>query len=86
MKLDYAVQLLKEIVERCPQLDGKNFVIMQPERAELLNTEGYELVIRSDNQYGFDPKTLDMFSSIGKEKQLKVQQKDSSVMFFTFKP
>ena len=47
VKLNRAVSLLGEIVEKCPSLDGNNFLVMLPGSASLLGTEGYEIVIRT---------------------------------------
>lgn len=48
MNLKEAIQFLTEIVDNCPQVNGKNFVIMLP---SLPNSaaEGYEIAIRKES-------------------------------------
>jgi hypothetical protein len=63
MDLKKATALLKEIVARCPELDGRNFLIMQMTLPHPIETEGYELVIRTAHK-ALDKKTMDTLGEI----------------------
>jgi hypothetical protein len=51
VKLCQAVSLLKEIVERCPNLNGNNFLVMLPESASVLGTKGYEIIMGTKKEF-----------------------------------
>jgi hypothetical protein len=80
VKLNQAVNLLKEIVERCPNLEGNNFLIMLPESASLLGTEGYEIIIRSKKR--LNPETNDTLDEIVSRENLSIRQRPRSTMIY----
>jgi hypothetical protein len=80
VKLNQAISLLKEIVERCPNLNGNNFLIMLPESASLLGTKGYEIIIRSKKL--LDNETSEILSEIATREKLSVRQRPNATMIY----
>ena len=85
MELIQAASLLKEIVEKCPALDGNNFLLMLPDIPEPLLSEGYEIVIK------IDPASLNkeirfILDDIARREKLIINQRSTSVMMYTPKP
>ena len=80
VKLNQAVALLKEIVERCPTLDGENFLIMIPKSPLLLGTEGYEIIIRSKKR--LDIETSAILQDIVSREKLGITQRPRTTMIY----
>ena len=72
--------MLKEIVERCPNLDGNNFLIMLPESASLLGSKGYEIVIRSKEL--LDNETSETLYGIATREKLAITQRPNATMIY----
>ena len=85
MNLNQVAELFKEIVEKCPELDGKNFVIMIPDIPPPSLTIGYELVIKNIAK-NFNEKTLEKLRDIVAREKLKIEQRPTSIMIFTPNP
>jgi hypothetical protein len=80
VKLNRAVALLAEIVEKCPNIDGKNFLVMLPESASLLGTKGYEIIIRSKER--LDMETTAILSEIVAREKLSITQRPRTTMIY----
>lgn len=81
MKLNDAQELFKEIIDRCPALHRKNFLIILPEASPTNISEGYEVTIRADAKE-LDDETLNILHEIGKKRKLEVMEASESIMFY----
>jgi hypothetical protein len=80
VELNRAVTLLKEFIERCPNLDGNNFPIMVPKSPLLLGTEGYEIIIRSRKR--LDMETSAILHDIVSREKLAITQRPRTTMIY----
>jgi hypothetical protein len=80
VKLSRAVSLLEEIIEKCPSLDGNNFLVMLPESASLLGTEGYEIVIRTKEI--LNGETLEILYEVASRENLGIRQRPKATMIY----
>jgi hypothetical protein len=69
------------IVAKCPELDGRNFLIMKMELPHPIETLGYEIIIRT-NAEPLDKKTLKTLRDIALREKLTIEEKERSVMIF----
>ncbi len=81
MKLVEAQELFKEIIDRCPSLHRKNFLIILPEASPTNISEGYEVTIRVDAKT-LDDATINILHEIGQRRKLEVMEASESVMFY----
>lgn len=81
MKLDDAQELFKEIIDRCPALHRKNFLIILPEASPTNISEGYEVTIRVDAK-ALDDKTINTLHEIATRRKLEVMEASESIMFY----
>ncbi len=81
MKLEQAQELFKEIVDRCPSLRRKNFLIILPEASPTNISEGYEVTIRADAK-ALDDETINTLHEIGARRKLEVMEASESIMFY----
>lgn len=81
MRLDEAQKLLKEIIDKCPALHRKNFLIILPEASPTNISEGYEVTIRADAKM-LDDITLNTLHEIGARRKLEVMEASESIMFY----
>jgi hypothetical protein len=81
VELNKAVALLTEIITKCPELNGRNFLIMKIELPYPVETSGYELVIRTKGN-PLDKKTLKTLKDIAARENLNLEEKETSVMIF----
>ena len=86
MNLNQIANLFSEVVKKCPELDGKNFVIMKPDLPAPMATEGYELVIRKDGKGDLSEETKKKIEDLAQERGLSVESKETSVMIFKASP
>ncbi len=85
MKLVEVANLFKEIAEKCPNLNGKNFVIMIADIPEPKTTEGYEITIRTEHE-PIDEETLNTLKEIASREKLAIQQKETALLIYKEKP
>ncbi len=81
MKLEAAQELFKEIIDRCPALLRKNFLIILPEASPTNISEGYEVTIRADAK-ALDDATLNTLHEIATRRRLEVMEASESIMFY----
>ncbi len=81
MRLQETQELFKEIIERCPALHRKNFLIILPEASPLNISEGYEVTIRVDAK-SLDDITVNTLHEIAQRKGLEVMEASESIMFY----
>ncbi len=81
MKLEEAQELFKEIIDRCPALHRKNFLIILPEASPTNISEGYEVTIRA-NAEALDDTTVNILHEIAKKRKLEVMEASESIMFY----
>lgn len=81
MRLDEAQELFKDIIDRCPSLHKKNFLIILPEASPTNISEGYEVTIRVDAKT-LDDQTVNILREIAKRRKLEVMEASESVMFY----
>jgi hypothetical protein len=80
LELKRAVHLLKEIVEKCPNLEGNNFLIMLPKSASLLGSKGYEIIIRSEKRLDIETSTI--LQDIASREKLDIRQRPTTTMIY----
>lgn len=80
MKLNEAVNLLKEIVEDCPSFEGSDFVI-GTSKSEHSKAEGYEIHITGQ----MDDAKKKYLSNLAIEKKLAIHQTPNSVLIYRTK-
>jgi hypothetical protein len=61
-------------------VDGKNFLVMLPESASLLGTEGYEIIIRSKERLNME--TIAILSEIVAREKLSITQRPRTTMIY----
>lgn len=81
MMLSEAEKLFREIIERCPSLRLKNFLIILPEASPLNISEGYEVTIR------VNPKTVDRLTmarlyEIAEARKFSVMEASESIIIY----
>ncbi len=81
MRLTEAQDLFKEIINRCPSLHKKNFLIILPEASPMNISEGYEVTIRADAK-ALDDETLNALHEIATKRKLEVMEASESIMFY----
>ena len=81
MKLEDTQELFKEIIDRCPSLHRKNFLILLPEASPSNISEGYEVTIRADAKK-LDNETLNTLHEIGARRKLQVLEASESIIFY----
>jgi 16S rRNA G1207 methylase RsmC len=81
LKLTDAQELFKEIIDKCPSLNKKNFLIILPEAAPQNISEGYEVTIRADAK-AIDKDTLNTLHEIAAKKKLQMMEASESIMFY----
>lgn len=81
MRLDEAQELFKDIIDKCPALHKKNFLIILPEASPTNISEGYEVTIRVDAK-SLDDVTVNTLHEIAKRRKLEVMEASESIMFY----
>jgi hypothetical protein len=81
MNLIEVADLFREVIEKCPELDGRNFVIMKVNLPSNMPSVGYELVIRMERGK-LDKATLEKLYEIAIRKKIKIVQKPTSLYIF----
>ncbi len=81
MRLQETQELFKEIIDRCPSLHKKNFLIILPEASPTNISEGYEVTIRADAKT-LDDETINTLHEIAKRRKLEVMEASESIMFY----
>ena len=81
MRLNDAEELFREIVEKCPDLQHKNFLIILPEASPLNISQGYEVTIRVAPKE-VDRKTMAMLYEIANKRRLQVMEASESIIIY----
>jgi hypothetical protein len=81
MNLIEVADLFREVVEKCPELDGRNFVIMKVELPPSMTPVGYELVVRI-GRGKLDKVTVEKLYDIAIREKLKIVLKPTSLYIF----
>lgn len=81
MRIYDAQELFKEILDKCPSLRKKNFLIILPEASPLNISEGYEVTIRADPKK-ISEETMETLREIAMKRQLELMEASESLMFY----
>ena len=81
MNLNRTAGVFSEVADRCPELEGRNFVIMIMDLPHPFETAGYEIVIRTEGRPLKDV-TLRTLREITARENLKVEETRNSVMIY----
>ncbi len=81
MKLSETVDVFKQVVVRCPKLEGNNFLIMIPQPTEPIISTGYEIIIRKSKR--LDDKTDEALRAIALENHLKIMETENTIALYT---
>jgi hypothetical protein len=84
LKLTQIANLFGEIIEKCPELDGMNFVGLKPDLPKPMSPEGYKIVIRTDNT-NLAESTLNKLKEIVTRWKLEMEQKETSLVIYKTK-
>ena len=82
VKLLEASNVLREIAVACPELEGKNFLLMIPERTLPQISKGYEVILRKNNAM-LGKETEVKLHSITKSHALKILEAQNTVAIYT---
>ncbi len=85
MNLVEVANLFKEIAEKCPNLNGKNFVIMTSNMPGLKVAEGYEITIRTEHE-PLDEETSNALKEIASREKVTLKQKETALLIYREKP
>jgi len=80
MKLNEVIDLLKEITEKCPRLDGNDFLIA-PSKLPHSSVDGYQVHITGK----FEDETRTCLNSIAIKRKLAIRMETDSVMIYNKK-
>ncbi len=81
MKLNETADLYKEIVEKCPQLNGSHFIIMDEHPPSKVSI-GYEIVINTQGKK-HDEKTKQTLNDIAYSHGLKTAETQNMISMYT---
>ena len=85
MDLKRATALFTEMVNKCPELEGRNFLIMKMNLPHPIETLGYEIIVKTDGR-PLGGKTLKTLRDIVAREKLKLEEKGTSVMIYDAVP
>ena len=77
MNIYEVLDLIKEIIDKCPQVSGADFVLMMPKMARSI-AKGYEIHIDKP----FDEKTLACINNIIEKHNLTSRQEPNSILIY----
>ncbi len=81
MNLQEIIVLMKELGDKCPKLEGNDFLIA-PSKIPKSHVEGYEIHITGK----FDDETRKCINDIAIEQKLSVTMEQTSAMIYKKKP
>jgi len=80
MKLNEVIDLLREIAEKCPGLDGNDFLIA-PSKLPHSSVDGYQVHMTGK----FDDDTRTSLNKIAIKRRLAIRMEPDSVMIYNKK-
>ncbi len=86
LKIEQASSIFNQIITKCPELNGKSFVIMYTQEIPLSNVgEGYEIAVRI-NEKEIEEKTILTLQKLVEKENLKVEKRKTAILIYTPKP
>ncbi len=86
MKIEQVSTVFNQIITKCPELNGKSFVIMYTQEMLLSNmVEGYEIAIRI-NEKEIEQKTMLTLQKLVEKEDLKVEKRKTAILIYTPTP